>query len=229
MAARLTFDYHAIPETPTVAQARKDAAAMVRTVEYFQKNRVRVVNMSWGGDLRSIETALEQNNAGGTADERRDLARKIYDIGYNALFDAIKKAPEILFVIAAGNANNDVKFDEVMPSSFKLPNVMIAGAVDQAGDETSFTSFGNVDVYSDGFEVESTIPGGEMMKLSGTSMAAPNVTNTAAKLWAVQPKLSVADVKRCIVSGADDKQAGARTIKLLNPKNALDLANGGAK
>ena len=75
-----------------------------------------------------------------------------------------------------------MKFDEVMPSSFELPNILVAGAVDQAGDQTSFTSFGNVDVYSSGFEVDSYVPGGDRMKLSGTSMAAPNVTNLAAKL-----------------------------------------------
>jgi hypothetical protein len=36
-------------------------------------------------------------------------------------------------------------------------------------------------VYSNGFQVKSVIPGGERLKLSGTSMAAPNVTNVAAK------------------------------------------------
>jgi subtilisin family serine protease len=152
--------------------------------------------MSWGGDLRSIERALEQNNAGGTPEERRALARKIYDIGYKKLFDALEGAPDILFIIAAGNSNNDVKFDEIMPSSFKLPNILVAGAVDQAGEQTSFTSFGNVDVYSNGFEVDSYVPGGDRMKLSGTSMAAPNVTNLAAKLWATNPKLTVEQGRR---------------------------------
>ena len=224
LVARITFDYHIIPEAPTVEQAKKDAEAMVKTVEYFRQHGVKVVNMSWGGSLGSIETALEQNNAGGTAEERRALARKIYDIGYTALRDAIKAAPDTLFVVAAGNSDNNVKFDEVMPSSYTLPNVLIAGAVDQAGDETSFTSFGNVDVYSSGFEVESYIPGGDTMKMSGTSMAAPNVTNVAAKIWAVNPALSVVDVKRVIVSSADDKQAGERTFKLLNPKRAVEMA-----
>jgi subtilisin family serine protease len=184
---------------------------------------VRVVNMSWGGSLQDVEHELELNNAGGTADERRALARKIFAIGYDGLFKAMQGAPNILFVIAAGNSNNDVKFDEVMPSSFKLPNVLVAGAVDQAGEQTSFTSFGNSDVYSDGFEVESYIPGGDKMKLSGTSMAAPNVTNLAAKVWAVHPGLSVAQVKDAIVKGAEDKPQGDKTIKLMNPKASFAL------
>lgn len=229
LVSRLTFDYHMVPEKPTIEQAKKDAAAMVKAVEYFKKNKVRVVNMSWGGDLKSIEVALEQNQAGGTPEERREVARKIYDIGYKALFDAVKSAPQTLFVIAAGNSDNDVKFDEVMPSSFKLPNVLVAGAVDQAGEQTTFTSFGNVDVYSSGFEVDSYVPGGDRMKLSGTSMSAPNVTNVAAKIWALHPELSVAQVKEFIVNGAEERKSGEKTIRLLNPKASLGLAGGGVQ
>jgi hypothetical protein len=41
-----------------------------------------------------------------------------------------------------------------MPASIDLPNIMVAGAADQAGDVISFTSVGkSVDVYSNGFEV----------------------------------------------------------------------------
>lgn len=228
LPCRITFDYHAIPETPTVAQTTKDGDSMAKSVAYFKTNGARVVNMSWGGDLKSIETALELNNAGGTAEERRVLARKLYDIGYRKLYDAIKAAPNVLFVIAAGNSDNNVKFDEVMPSSFKLPNILIAGAVDQAGEQTSFTSFGNVDLYSNGFEVDSYVPGGDRMKLSGTSMSAPNVTNLAAKLWAANPKLTVEQVKEYIVKNADEKKSGDNTIRLMNPKASLSAAGGGA-
>jgi len=226
LACRITFDYHSIPEKPTIEQAVKDGDAMAKSVAYFKTNGARVVNMSWGGDLKSIETALEQNHAGGTPEQRRALARKLYDIDYKKLFDAIKGAPGTLFVIAAGNSDNNVKFDEVMPSSFKLPNVLVAGAVDQAGDQTSFTSFGNVDVYSSGFEVDSYVPGGDRMKLSGTSMSAPNVTNLAAKLWAVNPNLTVEQVKQYIVQNAEEKKAGDKTIRLLNPKASLSAASG---
>ena len=225
---RLTFDHHIVPETPTLEQARKDTDALVRSVDYFKKNGVRVVNMSWGGDLRSIETALEKNNAGGTPEERRALARKIYDVSYVGLRDAIQNAPDVLFVIAAGNSNNDVKFDEVFPSSFQLPNVVVAGAVDQAGEQTSFTSFGNVDVYSDGFEVESYLPGGERMKVSGTSMSAPNVTNLAAKLLAVRPTLTPVQVKDLIARGSEERKSGDKTIRLIHPKNTMALAIGGS-
>ena len=177
MAARITFDFHFIPELPTVEQATKDAAALVETIDYMKKNGVRAVNMSWGGNLRSIEEALETHNAGGTPEERKELARKIYTIGDTAFKNAIKNAPEILFITSAGNSNADVKFEEFYPSSYDLPNIISIGAVDQAGEETSFTSFGKVDVYANGFEVLSYVPGGTKMKLNGTSMSSPQVLN----------------------------------------------------
>jgi len=227
MPVRITFDHRIIGDKPTIAQTYKDAYAGVRTVDYLVEQGVRAVNMSWGGELASVEAALEQHGVGATPEERRALARRMWDIGYKALFEALRDAPEVLFVIAAGNSDNDVEFDEVLPSSFRLPNVIVAGAVDQAGDEASFTSFGNVDVYANGFEVESYVPGGDRIAFSGTSMAAPNVINLAGKLWARHPDLSVADVKRLIVEGADEKQAGDRTIRLLNPKRSMELAAAG--
>jgi len=181
------------------------------------------VNMSWGGSLSDVEAALEANNAGGTPEERKALAREIFEIGKSGLREAMRNAPEVLFVTSAGNSDNDVEFDEVIPSSFELPNLMVVGAVDQAGDETSFTSFGKVDVYANGFNVESYVPGGKKLKMSGTSQASPNVVNLAAKILAVRPELTPTQVRELIVKGSDEKEAGERAIRLINPKQTMDL------
>lgn len=222
LIARITFDYHLIPEKPTVEQAGKDAIADQVIVDYFKQHNVRVVNMSWGGSLKDVDEALEKNGVG-DAEERKKEARKIFDIGKNGLFEALKSAPDILFVTAAGNSNNDVNFDEVIPSSFVLPNLITVGAVDQAGDETSFTSFGNnVIAYADGFEVDSFIPGGTRLKLSGTSMASPEVANLAAKLFALDPSLKPANVIDLIKQGLEPNPDNKR-ILLLNPKKSIEL------
>jgi len=136
------------------------------------------------------------------------------------LYEAIKSAPDILFVAAAGNSDYDAEFYEAIPSSIDLPNVLTVGAVDQAGDETSFTSYGeNVDVHANGFEVESYIPGGQLLKFSGTSMAAPNVANLAGKLLAIDPDLSVREVKNIILEKAEKTEDGRRM--LINPKASI--------
>lgn len=222
LTARLTFDHRMIPDVPTREQAEKDAAAARAVVAYFKKHGVRVVNMSWGGSPRGIEAAFEANGAGGTPEERRQTARELFEIARTALTEAMREAPEILFIAAAGNSDNDAAFEEFIPSGIDLPNVLTVGAVDQAGEETSFTSFGaNVDVHANGFEVESWLPGGERMKYSGTSMAAPNVANLAGKLLALDPALDVAALTALIMDGAERSADGR--INLINPRRSFEL------
>jgi subtilisin family serine protease len=178
--------------------------------------------MSWGGSPKDWESAFELNGAGGTPEERKKLARELFKIERDALYEAMKNAPDILFVVAAGNSDNDVGFDEMLPSGFGLPNMLTVGAVDQAGEETSFTSYGAVvAVHANGFEVESYIPGGERLKYSGTSMASPNVANLAGKLLAIDPNLSVEQVIELIKLGTD-RSANGR-LNLINPRRSLAL------
>jgi subtilisin family serine protease len=222
MVVRATFDHRMIPSPPTVEEARRSAEASQATVDYMKAHGVRVVNMSWGGSQRGVEAALEVNGIGETAEERQRMAREIFGISRDGLKAAIESAPEILFVPAAGNSDEDAEFAEDMPASFELPNVITAAAVDRAGDETGFTSFGpSVDVHANGFEVESYIPGGETMELSGTSMSAPNVVNLAAKLLVLEPSLTTAELRELILDGADRMEDDRRV--LLNPKRSLEL------
>jgi len=223
LTARVTFDYHTIPQAVTVEIAKRHAKSYHAAVDYFKQHGVRVANMSWGWTLKEIESSLEANNVGGNAEARAELASKVLSILSKGLHDAIESAPEILFVSSAGNEDSDVEFDQVIPSSFELPNLLIVGAVDQAGEPTSFTCTGrNVVVYANGFEVESYVPGGERMKMSGTSMSSPNVMNLAAKLIALDPELTPAEVIDLIKRGADRKE-GALAYLLLNPKRSVEL------
>ncbi len=222
LVARLTADYRTIPLPPTVERAKKSAKMYREVIEYFKDNGVRVVNMSWGGTLRETENALEANGIGEDAKERAKLAREIFDIEKQALFNALKNAPEILFVTAAGNENDDVSFEDYFPSAFDLPNVLVVGAVDQAGDVTSFTSFGDrVDVYANGFEVESYIPGGERLSSSGTSASSPNVANLSAKLIALDPSLHPDEVIFLIKESSDRSKDGK--LLLINPRRSVEL------
>jgi subtilisin family serine protease len=225
VVARLEFDFGLQPDPcPSQAGALKDAAAAKATVAFLKAQKVRVVNMSWGGDVASIENALEQCGIGKTPEARKSLARGYFEIQKKALTQAFAAAPEILFVAAAGNSNNDPAFVEDVPAAILLPNLLTVGAVDLAGDEAGFTSYGSmVKVHANGYQVESYLPGGSRVALSGTSMAAPQVVNLAAKLLAVNPKLQPAELIRIIVDTADRTADGRRN--LMNPKKALAAVN----
>ncbi|MBU0517880.1 S8 family serine peptidase, partial [bacterium] len=183
LAARLTFDHHYVPVEPTIEWGKKTGKLMEETCQYFRDHGVRVVNMSWIYTRDEINAALEANGAGGSIEERKELTNQIFDLIDAGLRKGISEASDILFIGGAGNADNDIAFEGFIPCSYDLPNLMSIGAVDQAGDETNFSSFGKVDAYANGFEVMSYVPGGDRMALSGTSMASPNVTNLAAKLF----------------------------------------------
>lgn len=208
---RITFDWHNVPLKPTEELVQRAAADYAVYVKWFQDHGVRVVNMSWGGTPQDYEAALEKNGVGKTADERRALAKHYFEIDSGGLLAALKSAPDILFICAAGNADADSGFDQDAPASFKLPNLLAVGAVDQAGDETSFTSYGaTVLVDANGYQVPSNVPGGGTLELSGTSMASPNTVNLAAKLLALDPKLTPPEVIKLIVDGATPSADGRR-------------------
>ena len=222
LAARITFDHKVIPDVPRLEEAVRSVRAAKEAVEYMKAAGVRVVNMSWGGDQAGIEGAYEANGVGDDAEMRAQMARILYELSYDGLVEVMASAPEILFIPAAGNSDQDVEFNKVIPSSIALENVLVAGAVDQAGDETAFTSYGkNVRVHANGFEVDSYIPGGQRQKFSGTSMSAPNVTNLAAKLLAIDPTLHPKEVIALITLGCDTTEDGRRY--LMNPKKSIAM------
>ena len=141
---------------------------------------------------------------------------------HDGLREAIASAPDILFVTSAGNSDNDAEFDLMIPSSYDLPNILTVGAVDQAGEETSFSTFGsNVDVHANGFEVMSYVPGGDRMAMSGTSMSSPNVVNLAAKILAINPEMTPREVVDLVKAGAETSDDGR--ITLINPKTTLEM------
>jgi len=219
--ARIEFGYKLLPDPcPTPELEAKGAKNYQSYVDFMKKEGVRVANMSWGGSVKGYERTLELCGIGATTDERASLARTYFDQSMKALTNAMASAPQILFVTSAGNSNSDSTFTESYPSSIVLPNLLTVGAVDKAGDEAPFTSYGpTVVVHANGYQVESYIPGGQRVALSGTSMSAPQVTNLAAKMLAVNPGLTPPDVIR-IIRDTADKTADGRRI-LVNPKKAI--------
>src|ERR1700735_3083702 len=159
-------------------------ADFLQMSDYFRTRNVRVVNMSWSDDPSEFETWLSKTGAGADPAERKRRALELFQIWHDAVETAIKSAPNTLFVCAAGNSDSNAGFAGDVPASLHLPNLIAVGAVNQGGEATTFTSYGDtVLVYAAGYRVDSFVPGGRRMRFSGTSMASPNVVNLAAKLF----------------------------------------------
>jgi len=226
VVGRIEFGHTLKPDPcPSRELSDREALAYQATVDFFKRQGARVVNMSWGGSVGNIENDLEQCGIGKTPAERKALAREYFEIGKKALTAAFLSAPDILFVAAAGNSNSDASFAESMPADIVAPNLLTVGAVDRAGDEASFTSYGpTVKVHANGYLVESFLPGGARVALSGTSMASPQVANLAAKLLVVKPELKPTELIAAIVGTAERSADGRRN--LIHPQKALAAVQG---
>jgi subtilisin family serine protease len=207
---------------PSEAWARKLGGDFKQMADYFRTRHVRVVNMSWGDEPQEFETWLSKTGGGADPAERKQRAAELFAIWRHAIETAIKSAPGTLFITAAGNSDSNPGFMDDVPASLHLPNLITVGAVNQAGDETAFTSSGDiVVVHADGYHVESFVPGGTRLKLSGTSMASPNVVNLAAKLFALDSSLTPEQVIALIRRGATATEDGRRY--LIDEKHSVAL------
>ena len=162
--------------TVSAALAAMSYVTMMR--RDFETNIV-VANNSWGAST-------------GASVVMRDAIAAMGDAG-------------ITFVAAAGNngTNNDIV--PRYPSSYDVPNVIAVASSDSSDTLSSFSNYGptSVDLAAPGSLIYSTLSGGTYGYLSGTSMAAPQVTGAIALLNAGKPGLTVAQTRAAILSSTD--------------------------
>ncbi len=177
----------------------KDVANAIR---YAVDNGASIINMSFG---------------------------KGYSPNKKLVDDAVKYAEEhdVLLVHAAGNdaENNDTDpnfpndgYNEPVKKGLfggkqkNADNWMEIGALSWKSDEkrpANFSNYGkkNVDLFSPGVAIYSTIPGSKYGNAQGTSMAAPAAAGVAAILRSYYPNLSAEQVRQIMMSSVV-KQTG---------------------
>mmetsp|Transcript_28545 Transcript_28545/g.62834 ORF Transcript_28545/g.62834 Transcript_28545/m.62834 type:complete len:671 (-) Transcript_28545:1338-3350(-) len=153
--------------------------------------------------------------------------------GYSqALYDEIKASRDAghLFVVAAGNANQDINATPSYPASYDLDNIISVGASDPTNDaRASFSNYGatQVDLFAPGVNIYSTVLAGSYGLKSGTSMACPHVAGASALLWSYAPSLTYSQVKAHLMSSVDKVAGLAGTCVTggrLNLLSALKVA-----
>lgn len=106
-------------------------------------------------------------------------------------------------VVVSAAGNNAADVNRYVPAS--LPGVIAVSAVDQERKLASFSNKGSsIRLAAPGVKILSTVPDGKYAYMTGTSMAAPFVSGTAALLLAVEPDLSVKEVTdRLLITATD--------------------------
>jgi len=174
----------------------------IRAVYYAVNNGARVLNNSWGGPTYSA--ALHEAVA------------YTYDKG-------------AIFVAAAGNAGTNNDATPMYPSSYDVPNVVSIAATTDYDYLASFSNYGvsTVDLGSPGVYILSLIPHDQFGTSSGTSMATPFVSGTAAQMKVESPSMNGYQMKSILVSQkANVSQLNGKVSSAgrLNTQNAVTYA-----
>lgn len=158
----------------------------------------------------------------------------------------------VLLVHAAGNESFDIDKNPTYPSDNNFDgsaeicnNFINVGSISTRLNTTfvsDFSNYGkeNVDLFAPGEEIYTTAAGNTYKFDSGTSLAAPMVSGTAALIWSYYPNLTATEVKQIIldsgtpynleviVPGTKDKKVPfselSKSGKVLNVYNAMKLA-----
>lgn len=184
-----------------------------RSVDYIvdMKRRgvnIRAVNASFGDEYR---TQAEQQR----------------------WFNAIKKLADADILLVAATANghgSNMNNVPDFPANVDLPNVITVASMDRNNDKLArFSSYGDrvVELAAVGEDVLSTVPGNGFKRMSGTSMATPKVTATAALIFAKNPSLSAAEVRQILMDTVDydrDLEGKVSTKGKLNTAAAVARA-----
>ncbi|MBX2995526.1 MAG: S8 family serine peptidase [Bdellovibrionaceae bacterium] len=170
--------------------------AAINAINYVSSRGVKVINASWGGTYCSSSL--------------KNTVRALEQKG-------------ILFVVAAGNEGNDLDIQPEFPAAFDLPAQLTIGATRSSDFFAGFSnsSYKYVHLAAPGDQIYSTVPGGYAY-LSGTSMAAPFVSGTAALLWSAKPQATLAQIRQALMNSVDVKDYRVMTRGRLNVRKALD-------
>lgn len=160
------------------ARGSGTTADAISALDYAVMMGARISNNSWGGGAFS-----------------------------QALFDTIAAAQSAghLFVAAAGNDGVNTDVTPSYPASYDLDNIVSVAATDDNDALASFSNFGavSVDLGAPGVSILSTTPGNTYSSFSGTSMATPHVSGSAALLLSEDPSLSLVGLKSALLDNVD--------------------------
>lgn len=214
--------------------APQQAEQMGKIGSYLDLWKADTANGSFGMNIEGLAEMIRPitGKPQGEAYTEEELAYLFKD-GLDALLEAEKSfvtnAPNTMFVFAAGNSGFDNDKIPAVPGNLNTDNAISVAATIHNVKLPAFSDYGatTVHVAAPGVGLISSIPGGEMMMMTGTSMAAPYVTNVAAHLKDLNSTLAPKDIKKILIATCDAKDWLAGKVVCggtVNPERAYQAA-----
>lgn len=200
-------DNHGTHSAGTIAAARNGIGTVgICDPAYVKVMVIKTLGTSSGvGTVSNVVKAIRYAQANGASICNLSFGTMKYS---EELYQAIKDSG-MLFIVAAGNGDasgNGYSIDEqpMYPASFELDNIISVANLRFDGQLDRASNYGvrSVDLAAPGNYILSTITGNDYAYMSGTSMAAPMVTGTAAMLYSCDASLSLMDVRNRILQSA---------------------------
>lgn len=174
--------------------------AAIKGIDYAQAQGAKIINASWGGPICS-----------------QLLRERIYQLDKH----------NILFVSASGNNGLDIDTQPEYPAAFNFPFQITVAATRPSDFLAGFsnTSFKKVHIAAPGEDVYSLLPNGSYGYMTGTSMATPFVSGSAALLWSKFPQASTLHIKGALLKSVDLKSYRVLSEGRLNVYKGYQLLN----
>jgi cell wall-associated protease len=214
--------------------AKRQAELLITTGNFTAATGATVANGSFGTSVAAVKPAIEgllQQLLGKapTEQEKEDYAKFFVAEIATASKGFVSASAKTLFVFAAGNDGSDNDVMPVSPANIKADNSIAVAATNGTASLATFSNYGAtmVEVAAPGVAILSTIPGDKTLQMSGTSMAAPFVTNVAGLVVDENGALTPAAVKKILMETVDKKaflQGKVSTGGIVNKSRALMAA-----
>jgi probable HAF family extracellular repeat protein len=177
----------------------------ITCIDYARAHGANIMNNSWGspGDSQALSDAISSARAAG-----------------------------IIFVAAAGNNSANTDLDPFFPADDAVDNIVAVAATTRTDDLAYFSNYGlgSVDIGAPGMDIFSTWFSSDSayMDLSGTSMAAPEVSGVFALMEAQFPSENYLELMNRVYASVDPLDVlsnKCRTGGRINLANALNSAS----
>ncbi|MCX6118981.1 MAG: S8 family serine peptidase [Proteobacteria bacterium] len=215
--------------------AKRQASLLLKAGKYTKAVGARVANGSFGTSVAAVKPVVAQlvKQITGADPTEAELNEYALDLVQKILKESqgfVAASPGTLFVFAAGNDGTNNDQSPVSPANIKTDNTIAVAATLGAEKIATFSNFGTkmVDVAAPGVAIRASIPGNQYLPLSGTSMAAPFVTNVAARVQEANEALKPVDIKRILVDTVDKKDwltSKVRSGGIVNAERAVEAAS----